>query len=227
MTDLELHAPIDEAAILRSLNLNPADVNTQALLLICRRYDLDPIMKQVVLISGRPYVTRDGYLHIAHASGQFDGMEVVDESATDTEWRAKVSVYRKDMSHPFTYTGRYPLNGQQKKYGPEMAVKTAEVMALRRAFDVTGVAAADEQLDDVEPTPVHVTQTPPELPEGWVTVADAKRQVLDACDGDKDRAAGWWADIFGIDRHDPLEENEVDELVESIKAEVIDAEVES
>ena len=152
MSELAIHDGIDREAILRHLNLNPQDVNTQALLLICQRYDLDPVMKHVVLISGRPYVTRDGYLHVAHRSGQLDGIEVLETSENNDEWAAKVAVWRKDMGRPFTYVGRYPKSGQQKKYGPEMAIKTAEVMALRRACDVTGVGAADEQWDEhVEP----------------------------------------------------------------------------
>jgi hypothetical protein len=154
VTDIVQHSTIDQSAILRHLNLDPSNVATQALLLICERYGLDPLMKHIVLISGRPYVTRDGYLHIAHRTGQLDGIEVVETSENDEEWAAKVAVYRKDMSRPFTYVGRYPKTGGQKKYGPEMAVKTAEVMAMRRAFDVTGVGAADEQWDDaitVEP----------------------------------------------------------------------------
>lgn len=138
---------VDQTAVLRTLNLNPNDPNTQALLLICQRYDLDPLMKHVVLIQGRPYITRDGYLSAAHASGQFDGIEVVEEGETETHWWAKASVYRKDMGRPFTYKGRYPKKGGNKDYGPEMAVKCAEVMALRRAFNVTGAAAADERWD--------------------------------------------------------------------------------
>lgn len=161
-TDIERHDGIDREAILRHLNLNPQEVSTQALLLICQRYELDPVMKHVVLISGRPYVTRDGYLHVAHRTGQLDGIEVIDTGDTPDEWWAKVAVWRKDMSKPFTYVGRYPKSGQQKRFGPEMAIKTAEVMALRRAFDVTGIGAADEQWDVPEQVPVadegtHVT----------------------------------------------------------------------
>lgn len=138
---------VDREAVLRTLNLNPQDPHTQALLLICQRYDLDPLMKHVVLITGRPYVTRDGYLDVAHKSGQFDGIEVVDEGEDESHWWAKVSVFRKDMGRPFTYRGRYPKKGGNKEYGPEMAVKCAEVMSLRRAFNVTGVGAADERWD--------------------------------------------------------------------------------
>jgi len=138
---------VDQAAVLRTLNLNPADPNTQALLLICDRYRLDPLLKHVVLIQGRPYITRDGYLNVAHASGQFDGIEIVEEGEDESHWWARASVFRKDMHRPFTYRGRHPKSGSNKQYGPEMAVKCAEVMALRRAFNVTGVGAADERWD--------------------------------------------------------------------------------
>lgn len=138
---------IDHEAILKSLNLNPRDPNTQALLLVCDRYGLDPLLKHMVLIKGNAYVTRDGYLTVAHRTGVFDGMEVLDQGTDGTHHWAKVAVYRKDMGRPFTYIGRYPKSGGNKEYGPEMAVKTAEVAALRRAFNVTGIGALDERWD--------------------------------------------------------------------------------
>lgn len=141
---------IDREAVLRHLNLDPRKPDTHALMLVCERYGLDPVLKHMVLIKGNPYVTRDGYLHVAHASGQFDGLEVVDTGKDDTHWWAKVSVYRKDMTRPITMIGRYPLDGDNRKYGPEMAVKTAEVACLRRAFDVGGIGSSDEQWDAVD-----------------------------------------------------------------------------
>lgn len=180
---------VDQAAILRALKLDPRDPNTQALLLVCQRYELDPLMKHMVLISGNPYITRDGYLHVAHRSGQFDGMEVVDAGENDHEWWAAVSVWRKDMGRPFTYRGRYPKSGQQKRYGPEMAIKVAEVMALRRAFSVTGVGAADEQWDAGDVVDAQVVSDPAG------DVAAQKRAVLDLCNGDRALAREAW------DRH--------------------------
>lgn len=150
---------VDHDAILKSLNLNPRDAKTQALLLVCDRYQLDPLLKHVVLITGNVYITRDGYLAIAHRSGQFDGMEVVETGETTTHYTAKVAVYRKDMGRPFSFVGRFPkAKNMAKEYGPEMAVKVAEVQALRRAFNVTGVGAADERWDDeavpTQPSPM-------------------------------------------------------------------------
>ena len=152
---------IDREAVLKSLGLNPRDPSTQALLLVCERYNLDPLLKHLVLIKNNAYVTRDGYLAVAHRSGTFDGMEVLEQGETQSHYTAKVAVYRKDMSRPFAYVGRYPKSGQMAgNYGPEMAVKVAEVQALRRAFNVTGISAADEmwdqQIDAAVPPPTAI-----------------------------------------------------------------------
>jgi hypothetical protein len=180
MTDLATtdHQGMTDAqrvAILDHLKLNPNSVDTQALLLICQRYDLDPLLKHVVLIQGRPYVTRDGYLAVAHRSGQLDGIEIQDAGDDKDCWWAKVSVYRKDMSRPFTYVGRYPKADAKHmaKYGPEMAIKCGEVMALRRAFNVTGIGAADEQWDD------HSVPVDPWHALGWADEAEHDLSVAE------------------------------------------------
>ena len=141
--------PSDQA-VLQYLGLNPRDPKSRAVVAVARHYGLDPLLKHVIVIpSGGVYITRDGYLHIAHSSGQLDGIVVEQEpvlSEDGTEWVARVSVYRKDMRHPFTYPGRYPARGGgNAKYAQEMALKAAEVHALRRAFNVSGLPAEDEQ----------------------------------------------------------------------------------
>src|SRR5690606_10668900 len=109
----------------------------------------DPLLKHVIVIpKGGVYITRDGLLHIAHRSGQLDGIVVEQEptlSEDGREWVARVSVYRKDMRHPFTFPGRYPAGTGNVTYAPEMALEAAEAHALRRAFDVTGLRTEDEQ----------------------------------------------------------------------------------
>lgn len=181
---------IDRVAVLRHLNLNPNDAGTQALLLVCERYGLDPLLKHMVLIQGRPYVTRDGYLHLAHQSGALDGIEVLDEGDDGQHWWARVSVFRKDMSRAFTYKGRYPKSGGNKAYGPEMAIKCAEVAALRRAFNVTGVGAADEKWDAED---LHTVEDAPALApktdiEDLVARVDALPQPV------RDTYSAWKAD---------------------------------
>lgn len=192
-------AQIDHQAILRHLKLDVSRPETQAVLVVCDRYGLDPLLKHVVLINGSMYVTRDGYLAVAHRSGQFDGIEVLETGADDTHYTAKVSVWRKDMGRPFTYIGRYPKNGGNKAFGPEMAVKTAEAMALRRAFNVTGVGAADERWDETaapapapsapQPQAIVAQSTtrrrpPPAVaaqsPDDMLTAGDAKWELVAA-----------------------------------------------
>lgn len=179
----------DQSQVLRTLGINASDPNAQALLLVCQRYELDPLLKHMQLIKGTPYITRDGYLHVAHSSGQLDGIVVEQEptlSEDGTEWVARVSVYRKDMRHPFTYPGRYSVTGSNREYAQEMALKAAEAHALRRAFNVEGLPALDEQRPEVEqqrvraadvvaPSPEPEPEPPAdEVVDGEVVDADAE-----------------------------------------------------
>lgn len=112
---------------------------------IAARYDLDPLLKHIVLIDGKPYITRDGLLHIAHRSGVFDGIEVTAPAKVDRWWRVVATVYRKDMSHPISYPGRYPVGAKNDE---EMAIKVGESMALRRAFDVAAPTVDERWASD-------------------------------------------------------------------------------
>lgn len=140
---------VQPGKVLDYLGLNPNDPRSQAVVAVAQRYDLDPLLKHVIVIpKGGVYITRDGLLHVAHRSGQLDGIVVEQEptlSEDGKEWTCRVTVYRKDMRHGFTFPGRYPANGGNRDYPQEMALKAAEAHALRRAFDVTGLPAFDEQ----------------------------------------------------------------------------------
>lgn len=135
-----------DEGIIRYLGLNPSNPADRAAVAVCKAYGFDPVLKHVVVIpKGGVYITRDGLLHVAHASGQLDGIVVEqDPTLVDGEWVAKVTVYRKDMTHGFTYPGRYSAQGGNRAYAPEMALKAAEAHALRRAFSVTGLPTLDE-----------------------------------------------------------------------------------
>jgi len=166
--------PENQTEVLKYLGMDPKDTATQALVQICNRYGFDPLLKHVVLIGTggkkNTYVTRDGLLHLAHQSHQLDGIVVEEEGADGEEWWAIVKVHRKDMGHPFRYRGRYSKKGANAKFGPEMAVKCAEVMALRRAFDVS-LPTVEEQWDtvsgqvgSVEPLQEHHVAAAKEIP---------------------------------------------------------------
>lgn len=141
---------IDHQAILKSLNLDVRQASTQALLMVCERYGLDPLLRHMVLISGNPFITRDGLLAVAHRSKDLDGIVIVEQGETSTHYTAKASVYRKSMTHPFTFPGRFPkAKPMAKEFGPEMAEKVAISRALRHAFNVS-VPTAEERWDTDE-----------------------------------------------------------------------------
>lgn len=168
---------IKASTILRSVGIDNTNPVHQAALLAAQKYGLDPLLKHIIVIQGSGlYVTRDGWLAVAHRSGEFDGMSVEDTGVEPDHWWARVAVYRKDMGRPFSYVGRYPKKGGNAKYGPEMAVKVAEVAALRRAFpiEVQGIQGAYEERWDThdpyeeaepgledEPEPMEDTPTLP------------------------------------------------------------------
>ena len=168
------------AALLKAIGFDRLAPEQRELALgIANRYGLDPMLKHIVLIDGRPYITRDGLLHVAHRDGQLDGIVTTDPVlGEDTYWRSTCSVYRKDMTHPFTYTGRYPSQGDKinKKFAPEMAVKVGEVMALRRAFDVAAPVAEErwdvpDAVADVQaPAPVSLADRVAQKAEAVQTV---------------------------------------------------------
>lgn len=197
MTTETALAPVQdkrELALLKAIGFDRLAPEQRELALnISTRYGLDPLLKHIVMIEGRAYITRDGLLHVAHDSGQLDGI-VLESGPEIVEdfWRATVSVYRKDMSHPFRYAGRYPTKGGNQRYAPEMAVKVAEVMALRRAFDVAAPAA--EERWDVEAT-VAEPAPRPSLAERVAEKAAAVETAPDAADPDE---AVWEAAIESV-----------------------------
>ena len=150
-------------AILRAVGLDKVPPEQRELAIaIARRYDLDLMLKHLVLIDGRPYITRDALLWVAHRSGKLDGIvsttpEIRDFPEIGKCWYSETTVWRRDMQHPITYGGRYPLSGQNKRYGPEMAIKVSECMTLRRAFNVSAATVEEQwERDDAA-----VEQAPP------------------------------------------------------------------
>lgn len=141
----------DQVRILQILGLDPRNPVAHAVVAVCERYRLDPVLGHVMILpkSNRPYITVDGYRHIAHASGVYDGMTVTDgprREPQEREWVATVAVYRKDMSRPFEMPGRAGLSLDN---GQEMALTRAKRRALREAFDVTVPPAfAEDEWDD-------------------------------------------------------------------------------
>lgn len=115
---------------------------------ICDRYGLDPLLRHVTFISNSLYITRDGLMHFAHKSGQFDGMETEATRDQDGQWTATCRVWRKDMSRPFVVSV-YQTEHENKqssawRQSPRaMTVKCAVVACMRLAFDIS-LSGAEE-----------------------------------------------------------------------------------
>lgn len=152
-------------ALAKAIGLDKATPEQRELALAwAGRYGLDLLLRHIVLIEGKPFITRDGLLHVAHRSERLNGIVVTRQPEIVTYpdgeyWTAEVQVWRNDMSQPFTFPGRYPVKRMEwrnrervlvvAQYGPEMAIKTAESMSLRRAFDVAA-PVAEERIDLAE-----------------------------------------------------------------------------
>lgn len=149
------------------------DAEFELLVHMANKYNLDPLAKQIWCIKRNPaspaliMTSRDGYLEIAHKSGQFDGIEhgtIDDEKGLPI--KAWCTVYRKDMSHPFKAEVKYREYVQAsptwQKYPSAMLIKVAEVFALKRAFSISGMVTTEEisETEDESPKQVYSKETP-------------------------------------------------------------------
>lgn len=157
---------------------------------ICNRYGFDPLLKHVVLIQGTLYVTRDGLLDNAHRSGRFDGIRVTAEQDKSGKWLATATVWVKGMAHPVEYTAYQPEHENPsspawKKSPRAMTVKCAEVMALKRAFNVS-LGTAEEIGHDDAPVDARAVASAPTRPEPQPVQQPAFVEVVDAETGEID-----------------------------------------
>lgn len=116
---------------------------------LARRYQLDPFAGQIWATPAGIFVGRDGFLVLAHRTGDLDGLETTFEERDGKLFAATCTVWHKRMSHPIKVTvrldefyrpvaaGKKPGAWQKMPY--VMLQKCAESHALRRAFCITGL----------------------------------------------------------------------------------------
>jgi hypothetical protein len=163
MTELAHRRPqtvapqVDWDAALRYLNLSPKDPRAQALVMVCNRYNLDPMLGHVSLYDGKPYVHFAGYLHIANDHPAYLGPETVREWEDETYYHATVRVHRSDRSFPSERTGKSRKVKRKKDgttYTDEDADAKAFAQACRRALRMAfNVAHPDPGEEEGDPTP--------------------------------------------------------------------------
>jgi hypothetical protein len=125
-----------------------------------RSYGFDPLMGEITIYQGRPFVSIDGRYRKAQETGQLDGIETrpatrqerEDWQIPDGDYFFRSDVYRKGASHPFTGWGR--VRGAETTPGSNragdttsvykpvqsnpqrIAEKRADAQALRKAFHI-------------------------------------------------------------------------------------------
>ena len=139
---------------------------------LARKYQLDPFARQIWLVKygdnpAQIFCGRDGYLAIAHRSGQFDGIQS-GSRVEDGELIGWCRVHRKDMKYPFVAEvklSEYSTGKNLWKDKPEtMIQKVAEAHALRRAFSISGLYSPEEIDTGDRPEPRYVSEVPPATP---------------------------------------------------------------
>lgn len=145
----------------------PTAMQIDLVIEICNDLNLDPLLGELVLFKGRPYITEAGLMKIATRSGQLDGMtvnaEFTDPDGAGDRWIANVVLYRKDASHPFEFFAdqkeyENPQSGIWRKNKRSMTEKCCNCKTIRHAFSIslpsfeelgiderTGVTAAEAQ----------------------------------------------------------------------------------
>src|SRR5215207_4691787 len=158
MSDLDHRRPgpaapatVDWEQALRYLQLNPKDPKAQALVLVCERYNLDPLLGHISIYEGKPYIHYAGYLHMANSDPHYEGSECMREWEDDEFYYATVRVHRDDRGFYAERTGRSRKLKPRKAggtYRDEFADAKAFAQAHRRALRLAFNIAAPDPDDD-------------------------------------------------------------------------------
>jgi phage recombination protein Bet len=150
----------DELLLMRNVVAkNCSEPEFKMLMYIANKYGLDPLTKQIWAIKRNDrdpaliFAGRDGFLAIAHRSGQFDGMQSgvtyeINKEGKKIPISAWCKVWRKDMTHAFET--EVPFDEYNtgfsvwKSHPSAMILKCAESICLRKAFSIDGIYSPEE-----------------------------------------------------------------------------------
>jgi len=163
IAEINSFTPEQIELVKKTVAKNATDDELQMFLHLAKKYDLDPLAKQIWFIKYKVaeaptiFTSRDGYLKIAHDSGQFDGLDshtIDDEKGNPI--KAICEIWRKDMSHSFKAEVKFKEYGMNNRnpiwrsYPSAMLIKVAEVFALKRAFSISGLVTSEEMCQEQE-----------------------------------------------------------------------------
>jgi phage recombination protein Bet len=158
----------------------------------------EALKKKVPASKTNIFAGRDGYLKIANNHPQYDGMEcpVTYDETTKAPISATATVYRKDRSHPATFTARfseyYKADSKFWKDNPSAAIqKVAEAGALKRAFAISGLLTLEEfGVNNIQDAAKRMKG------EDETTASETERATVKECEEVTKRMK--WADITVI-----------------------------
>lgn len=170
-----VHFDSDKIALIkRTLAKDATNDELELFLYQCKRTGLDPLTRQIYCVKRQGKMTIqtsiDGFRLIAQRSGEYAGQSGPFWCGTDGVWTdvwlkseapaaAKVGVWRRGFSEPLWAVANfsaYAVTDSQgfmwKKMPALMIAKTAEALALRRAFpqELSGVYS-DDEMDQAAP----------------------------------------------------------------------------
>ena len=178
------------------------DAEFQMLVYVAKQYNLNPLLKEVFAQKYKNkrtgewspasiIVTRDGFVSIAHQTGDFEAMQSrvevvqmpINRNGVQRDWQYKgiCSIYRKGAEHPFVfeaYEDEYNSNTNVWSDKPKtMIMKVAESQGLRKAFKLNGLYTEDEMppAEDHEKTPEG--HKPPALTEAQAAWEAEERRI--------------------------------------------------
>lgn len=166
-------APAKFADTLRATVLPKNTTNEQfaAFLMVAREYDLNPLTKEIYAFPGKgggitPVVSVDGWIKMANAHPQFDGMEFEDHIHEGQLQAVTCRVYRKDRGHPTTCT-EYMEECRRstdvwRQWPARMLRHKATIQALRLSFGFSGIVEPDEAERTIAPARDITPQKSPE-----------------------------------------------------------------
>ena len=152
MTEQQMLARVEQARFPQQMDAG----QKKLLAVVAISYGLDPLLGELSIFQGRPYVSIDGRYRKAQETGKLGGVETRPATADEREaWQIpdgdyffRSEVRRCDVAYPFVGWGRVraeetkaPAGGRAGfrplETNPQrMAEKRAEAQALRKAFSI-------------------------------------------------------------------------------------------
>jgi hypothetical protein len=148
MTETQMITRIDMAKFPQDLTKTDKKMLAEAAI----SYGFDPLMGEISVYQGRPFISIDGRYRKAQETGLLDGVETRPATKQEREdWQIpegdyffRAEIYVKNTGHPFIGWGRVRKSEMTggKGYKPvetnpqRMAEKRAEAQALRKAFHI-------------------------------------------------------------------------------------------